>query len=194
MQDNQGRILLIVALEAELPVLQHPAIQLLHCGVGKVNAAWRLAAAISAERPSMVVNFGTAGALRPGFSGLQEVGSVIQHDMDVSGLGFALGETPFEPDSREICFAESPVICASGDRFVDDAPQLQADLVDMELYPIAKICRHAALPLRAFKYITDSADDTAAGDWQSNLKLAETAFQAEALPIILDQLCAAQPG
>lgn len=170
------KILLLVAMREELSTLPAPHWTVVHIGVGKVNAAWRCADALAAHRPDLVVNFGTAGAVTKGLHGLVEVGAALQRDMDVRALGLPLGATPFEEGSEEIRFAPAPLTCGTGDSFANAAPELPCDVVDMELYPIAKICRAAGVPLRAFKYISDSADDTAPRDWRAALRHAENAF------------------
>ncbi len=172
------RILLLVAMAQELDVAPRPDMILHHTGVGKINAAWRTAQAIQQHRPDLVINFGTAGALRAGLSGLVEVGTAVQRDMDVRALGLDLGHTPFEADSHQIRFSPAPLICGTGDSFADAPPELPCDLVDMELYAIAKICRAEAIPLRAFKFISDSADGAAPADWRAALDHAAAAFVA----------------
>ena len=171
-------ILLLVAMPEELAQSPRADMRLIHMGVGKVNAAWRTAQALETHRPDLVINFGTAGALRAGITGLVEVGAAVQRDMDVRALGLDLGHTPFEDDSPKITFAAAPWVCGTGDSFANTAPELACDLVDMELYAIAKICRAQNIPLRAFKYISDTADSTAPQDWRAALDHAAAAFVA----------------
>ena len=170
------KILLLVAMEQELAAPPRNDMILVHLGVGKVNAAWRAAEAIAQHRPDLVINFGTAGALRKGLVGLVEVGAAVQRDMDVRALGLKLGQTPFEDDSHKITFSDAALICGTGDSFANAPPELPCDLVDMELYAIAKICHAKAIPLRAFKYISDNADGTAPQDWRAALDHAAATF------------------
>jgi len=172
-----SNILVLVAMQQELSTPPSGMV-LVHTGIGKVNAAWRCAEGIAAQRPDLVINFGTAGAVAPNLQGLVEVGAAVQRDMDVRALGVPLGATPFEEDSQEIRFAPAQLVCGTGDSFAASAPELGCDLVDMELYAIAKICRAAQIPLRAFKFISDNADDTAPTDWRQALRHAEDAFLA----------------
>ncbi len=171
------KTLLLVAMPQELSRPPKGMI-LRHTGVGKINAAWRCAEGLAQTRPDLVINFGTAGAVRKGLQGLVEVGAALQRDMDVRALDVPLGDTPFEPDSREIRFSSAALRCGTGDSFAATAPELACDVVDMELYAIAKLCRAAAVPLRAFKYISDQADDAAPADWRAALSRAEAAFLA----------------
>ena len=63
-------------------------------------------------------------------------------------------------------------VCGTGDRFEVGPPKLDCDLVDMEAYAIAKVCRKMNVEFTAVKYITDGSDDQAHKDWFENLKPA----------------------
>jgi adenosylhomocysteine nucleosidase len=172
------KILLLVAMPEELPTPPNPDMILVHMGIGKVNAAWQTMRALERYKPDLVINFGTAGAVMPEIRGLVEVRAACQRDMDVRALGVDLGHTPFEADSQLIRFANSLLLCGTGDSFAASRPELPCDLVDMELYAIAKICRIEQTPLRAFKYILDRADHAAPQDWRLALNHAALAFSA----------------
>ena len=101
--------------------------------------------------------------------------------MDVSGLGFAVGETPFEDVPARLCFAPAfpqlPAgICGSGDSFETGTGRVECDVVDMEAYAFAKVCWLEKATFACAKYITDGADHAAADDWQSNLPRAAAEF------------------
>lgn len=166
-------ILLIVALTHELSSRRLPeGVQLIHCGVGKINAALATSAAIARLRPSLVINYGTAGAVSVAADGLLEVASVLQRDMNTEPLA-PRGVTPFDDTPVELRSGFSGARCASGDSFVTAVdPWLQqqgVDIVDMELFAIAMACRRAALPWRAFKFVTDAADGDAAEHWNARV-------------------------
>lgn len=87
-----------------------------------------------------------------------------------------MGETPMDEIAGKI---EMPTwldlprgICGTGDRFEVGPPKVDCDLVDMEAYAIAKVCRKLGVGLTALKYITDGSDDQAHKDWFENLKPA----------------------
>ena len=172
--------LILVALDDELPtpkLLTHVANgQRAIIGVGKINAAYHTMKIIQANRPRLLINFGTAGGLADGVDELVEVGSVVQRDMDLRTLGFPLGTTPFDPQPDEIMLPETGVVCGTGDDFVHSVPDITCDIVDMELYAIAKVAVREGVPLRAFKYISDKADESAPTDWKENLARAADCF------------------
>ena len=70
-------------------------------------------------KPEYVVNYGTAGSLNKNISGLIEVSKFYQRDMDVRGLGFQLGQTPFENDLF-VQLDKNGYSCGTGDSFVID--------------------------------------------------------------------------
>ena len=172
--------LLVVALENELPRHLVVGWQIVYSGVGKVNAAITLCDALASYRPKKVVNYGSAGALRTGLSGLYRVTRFQQRDMDVRALGFSLGQTPFEDDVI-IDLDGDGLSCGTGDNFVSAPPEMTSDLVDMEAYALAKICRQKAVEFQCFKFISDNANGDAADDWIQKLAFGARLFYDEIL-------------
>lgn len=179
--------LVVIALELEGQGLFEQAnVSVLYTGLGKVNAALSLASRLSTLRaqgalPSLVVNFGTAGSRTFATGSVIACRQFVQRDMDVTGLGFALGETPFEKLPPMLAFP--PVfqglpegVCGTGDRFETGAAGLACDVIDMEAYALAKACLVEDVPFACAKYISDGADHTAADDWQASLPGAARAF------------------
>ncbi|MFL2845907.1 MAG: 5'-methylthioadenosine nucleosidase [Candidatus Puniceispirillaceae bacterium] len=172
--------LLIVALENELPRDLVAGWQIVYSGVGKVNATITLCDALASCSPKKVVNYGSAGALRTGLAGLYSVTRFQQRDMDVRALGFALGQTPFEDDVI-IDLDGDGLSCGTGDNFVSAPPEMNTDLVDMEAYALAKICRQKAVEFHCFKFVSDNANGDAADDWNQKLGLGARLFSNEVL-------------
>lgn len=165
------RVLLAVAVEQEALHLP-PELPRVLLGVGKVNAALAVTAALADadSRPDVVVNLGTAGALRPGLAGTHEVGSVHQHDLDSRLIEKLTGRRFGAP----IELGQGPRL-ATGDVFVTD-PTLRdriaehADLVDMEGYAVAAACRAAGVAVRLVKHVTDAADEGAQRSWLQSVE------------------------
>ena len=167
--------LILVALQDELDVNEIGDFKAYYSGVGKVNAAIKTLQVIQKHSPNLIINFGTAGSLNPRLSGLLEVGSFYQRDMDASPLGFEIGQTPFE-DEKEISFGRQGVSCGTGDKFVTRTPTLKTDIVDMEAFAIAKVCKLKNIDFRCFKFISDNADNEAKDDWVDNVSLGAKLF------------------
>lgn len=145
-----------------------------YTGIGKVNAAFAAMDVIQKTDCKVVINLGTSGSSKFKSHELVEVTRFVQRDMDVSPLGFKVGETPFDPlpDGIDLIpyFLELPKgICGTGDSFETGVPRVPCDLVDMEGYAIAKVCRKKGVQFVSLKFITDGADDQAHKDWEANL-------------------------
>lgn len=179
-------ILVVMAIEAEAQgQLQAAGADVLFTGVGKINASYRLTRRVAelarqGQRP-LVVNFGTAGSRRFDTGALVACDRFVQRDMDVTGLGFSHGETPFEELPRVLEFERAllhlpPGLCASGDNFETRAHADEYDVVDMEAYALAKVCRLEALPFVCVKYVSDGADEHAGQTWEAALPRAAAAF------------------
>ena len=96
--------------------------------------------------------------------------------MDVTGLGFMKGETPFEKDIPIVIESNcsfNPIgrnaTCGTGDNFAEDKSQYYGEVVYMEAYALAKICWEQNIPFVSYKYITDGADEQAHEDWEAYL-------------------------
>jgi adenosylhomocysteine nucleosidase len=156
-------VLVVIAVAAEARYLPAEFDWTL-TGIGKSAAAISTTRAILERQPSLVINAGTAGALRDGMEGLHEIGVVVNHDMNADAIR-ALGLDPRE----RLTLSDSDVVLASGDVFVNDAAtriRLAVDhhLVDMEGYAVALACQELGVPVRMIKHVSDPADESA-NDW-----------------------------
>jgi adenosylhomocysteine nucleosidase len=146
-----------------------------HIGVGKINATYNSLKLINIYKPKIVINFGTVGAFNDNLKGIIECTKFYQRDMDVRDLNFALGETPYD-GIKEIITSDSGYSCGSGDNFVNKKIDMNVDVVDMEAYAIAKVCKLESIEFKCFKYVSDNADNNANNDWKKSLELASKAF------------------
>jgi predicted 5'-methylthioadenosine/S-adenosylhomocysteine nucleosidase len=102
MAADAPAILIAMALPAEAAgVFESAGVEVLFTGVGKVNAAVTLTRYLVRLRhesagPPLVLNFGTAGSARIPARTLVACRRFVDRDMNVSALGFAHGETPFD--------------------------------------------------------------------------------------------------
>ena len=148
-----------------------------HIGVGKINATYNLVKLIHQYKPSIVINYGTAGTTKKELSGIVECTKFYQRDMDVRGLlDLKIGETPYD-NINEIINSNDGYSCGSGDSFVDKKIEMEVDLVDMESYALAKVCKLEGIEFQCFKYISDNADSNAQSDWLENCKKGAKLFQ-----------------
>ena len=178
-QELDKKILIVCALEVETQG-QLENYDVLYTGVGKVNATYKLTTHFGKYGSyipyDLVINYGTAGSRKIKKKTLVDCTKFVQRDMDVTGLGFMRGETPFEDDPQLTIKSTSefnPIkrnaLCGSGDNFVEDKTNYYGEVVDMEAYALAKVCYKREVPFISFKYITDGADEQAHEDWEANL-------------------------
>jgi adenosylhomocysteine nucleosidase len=169
-------VLFVAALPEESAALARQ-VEVLHLGVGKVQAATTLAGHLAAHpEVELVVNIGTAGALRPCRIGdVLEVGVVHQHDFDQPGVSAFVGRDvpggPIELPGPDGAHAR----LATGDRVVVDPDERarlarRADLVDMEGYAVAAVCARFGVPAWLVKAVSDSADAATTTSWPSALE------------------------
>jgi len=170
-------ILVVVAVAEELDVNLPMGYIKAVVGVGKVNAAINTANSILVTKPEKVINFGTAGSLNPEYGkGLYKIGSVVQRDFDARPLSPAMGIVPFDSTPLTLRLQDTGPILSTGDNFVTSKPEVHSDLVDMEGWAIAKVCRNLEVPLEMYKYVTDNANEDAANDWLSQMRMGAKEF------------------
>lgn len=155
-------------------------------GVGKVNAAVCTQLMIDGGADCVLFT-GVAGALDPRLN----IGDIvvsdycIQHDMDVTPLGFQPGEIPyhsnsrFQADARLIELAASASerlfsgrcltgVVLSGDQFIADRGKvehlhqsLQGACAEMEGASVAQVCEMNGIPFVIIRSMSDKADGSA---------------------------------
>ena len=184
--------LLVFALEQESANLFNEY-NVLYTGVGKFQACLSLYKKLASEKPKVVINLGTAGSNRYPRKSIVNPVQFVQRDVDVTALGFELFQVPFSNIPRKLDYGVSisgieDVVCGTGDIFSVSETFEHYDIVDMEAYIFAYLCKEQDIPFVCLKYISDSADEEADQDW--NIALKETAhslkeiLEREVLPQI----------
>lgn len=156
-------------------------------GVGKVNAAVTTQILIDHFRVSQVLFTGVAGALDPrlNIGDIVISSSCMQHDMDVTPLGFERGVIPYQSisdfpaDGHLISLAESACKelavegylvgkVLSGDQFIASRDtvqtlyeQLNGACAEMEGSAVAQVCHMNGVPYIVIRSMSDKADGSA---------------------------------
>jgi len=190
---NKSDILIVCALEQETQG-QLKDWDVLYTGVGKVNATLKLTQKLQIDRslppsPKLVINYGTVGSRELPIGELVDCTKFTQRDMDVRGMGFMQGQTPFENgvpvildyDHVEFNPIGKKLRCGTGDNFVQDNKEIYSDVFDMEAYALAKVCYHYDINFISFKYITDNADEHSPKDWEENCSDGIVKFKEKVL-------------
>ncbi|WP_374516182.1 5'-methylthioadenosine/S-adenosylhomocysteine nucleosidase [Brevundimonas sp.] len=176
---------------AILPVMAAPAeygrhlrarIDPLMTGIGPVEAAIALTGALGRlDRadglPDVIVSLGSCGSRTLEHAAVYQAHSVSYRDMDASPLGFPKGVTPLlgEPAVLPLpCpVPDLPTARLSTGANVISGPAydlIEADMVDMETWALARAARTFGVPLVALRGVSDGrAELKALEDWTSTL-------------------------
>ena len=188
----------IYGLDLILGKINHRAIILVKCGIGKVNAARTTQILIDNFDIDYIINVGTAGGLNPEI----EIGDVVigekllQHDFDVSAGGHEKG---YISDLGIYMFSNAALIekakdsmenvnedfkvhlgtIATGDIFVQDISvknkieeEFHADCVEMEGSAIAQVCTLDKVPFIVIRGISDKPNGNNGIDFEKYLEMA----------------------
>ena len=148
--------IVIVALESEFPPIQRNDFRVIYSGVGKINAARTTTEAILRFQPNRIVNVGSVGVLDVKRLGtVMQVNQVIERDMNAEPLS-PRGQVPYDKSPLRFFSVTPGLICATGDSFVTKRDHWlisnNVDMVDMELFAIAKISSHYRIPWISLKF------------------------------------------
>lgn len=139
-------------------------------GEGKMQATYALTRALAAAEYEEVVVVGTAGGVDPSLDlVVHEVGSALQHDVfDLEGVPGQHVSLP-----ARVTTGRDGVLIATGDSFVGSAGDSAvirpsgAGLVDMETYAYIWVAQQFGVPIRAFRAISDRAEEGALLDFRA---------------------------
>lgn len=164
------RVLFVMAVEAEYGAHLQSRFLPLMTGVGPVEAA--LVTSIALDRmaqkdilPDLVVSLGSAGSRIGTLGEVYQVASVSWRDMDASRLGFTKGVTPFVDHPVDLPLSTPLEICtlrlSTGANIVggEDYAAIDADMVDMETFAVARACQRFDVPLMGLRGISDGPGD-----------------------------------
>jgi adenosylhomocysteine nucleosidase len=173
-------------------VLGNSDVVIVKCGVGKVNAACATQAMIDKFKVDAIINTGVAGSLDNSINIADIVISedVVQHDMDITALGYPKGKIPetdeieFRADANLIDIAVNSAKktltgvsvfkgrIASGDEFINSEEkkneiieEFKAICCEMEGGSIAHVCTLNDVPFVVIRAISDKADGSSHMDY-----------------------------
>ncbi|MBQ6847543.1 MAG: 5'-methylthioadenosine/S-adenosylhomocysteine nucleosidase [Clostridia bacterium] len=178
------------------------------CGIGMINAA-AAAAHFKTIGCDIILNYGLSGGINGVKRGDLMLGNkFVEHDFDLSGIGYKLCEKPnqeyvYTCDSKLNTLMQSIIpdiklgTAVSGDRFICDEKvrerlmeNFDAMSCDMETAAIAYVCNFGDIPFLALRRISDDAGDNAADSYREMNHKAETVLSdiiLDFIPFILNQ-------
>jgi len=190
-------VLFVMAAEAEYGPALRARIDPLITGIGPVEAAVQLTAALAgmADLPRLIVSLGSAGSARLEQAEVYQVTAVAYRDMDASLLGFEKGRTPLLDLPVRVALPHRvegipAATLSTGANIVSGAAydDIAEDMVDMETFSHLRAAQHFGVPLIGLRGISDGAAELQTlSDWTQYLHIIDEKL-AGAVDRIADQL------
>lgn len=183
------KTIIVAALESEYFVEDGLMQNLYYTGIGKINSSRMVTQLILQQKPQLIINLGTAGCLQEELlGGVFAIRDVVERDMMAEPLS-PRGEVPFSEQPTIYTSSFGHLRCGTGDSFVTVQDEWlfenNINLVDMELFAIAKICHHYGVEWRSIKFASDMANEEAGKHWNESVRMTKTKI-GEALQSALD--------
>ena len=168
---GDSRLLFVMAAEAEYGPNLRARFRPLMTGVGPVEAGIATASALArlaagGGLPDLVVSLGSAGSRVLEQAEVFQVASVSYRDMDATALGFPRGVTPFLDLPAELPLRTPvpglrAVRLSTGANIVSGTgyDAIDADMVDMETWAVARACMGHGVPLAGLRGVSDGAEE-----------------------------------
>ena len=176
-------ILFVMAAQPEYGPALRARIQPLMTGIGPIEAAVQLTAALARmdRLPRLIVSLGSAGSARLAQTEVYQVGAVAWRDMDASALGFARGCTPLLDLPRVIDLPHRipglPVASLSTGADIVSGPAyaaIEEDMVDMETFAHLRAAQNFGVAAIGLRGISDGAADLGGmEDWTRYLQVID---------------------
>ena len=184
--------------------LEGRQVVIVKCGMGKVNAGICAQLLISLYNANRIINTGFAGSLLKGLNigDIVVSSEAVQHDYDVSPIGFKKGEIPFTgivafPADKELVNSACRILSetlpdvrvfsgriCSGDQFISEkaakeriCSEFGGLCCEMEGAAVAQVCYLNKVPFIILRAISDSADETAGEEF--NFSVFQSSVAAE---------------
>ena len=168
-----SNILLVSATQLEHHDKELFGIPIHIVGVGKVESAINTYRLIQVYKPQQVINFGSCGNLKAhNIGNVLEIGTVYD---DFHGC--------VVPEHDPIVLTDSPHKLFTTDTFYDTSSTYgsyytdmarKCDVVDMEGYSIAKVCKAQNVSVSLYKWVSD---DGSSNDWEANAAVGYDNFK-----------------
>ncbi len=162
-------ILIVAAMQEEISEIienEHPNINVLLTGIGKVNAAMILSEYLSKNSVDKIINIGFAGGnIAYNVNDIVLVEKASYHDFDLSLFGYKKGQVPGFPEvfqSDETLYNQARKVIENaksghlftGDYFMTTPVEIPA-VFDMEGTSLYQVAHYHNIPILSIKIISD---------------------------------------
>ena len=174
------KILVTYAVQGEFTELKFPGligeeevhIGYIRTGVGKVKSAYYVSEVLNQAKPDLVINVGTAGSIDCQVGDILVCRHFIDRDMqklaDI-GLEYEIDSSALLAEKGYCMHWAGEGICNTGDTFLTELSDVKGDVVDMEAFAQAFVCRVKNVPFIAVKYVTDIIGQNSVKHWEDKL-------------------------
>ena len=174
------KILFVYAIPEEKIEINIPNVEVIYVetGMGKVNAAMKTMRAICEYHPDMVINYGSAGTLNHNIGDIIVCNRFIDRDLQKVTVNGVVSEIVFGTDEARHVLTEQRLnerakvlwgTCNTGDSFITSGADIEGDVIDMESYAMADVCREMGIPFVSVKYVTDVVGQNSVESWLEKL-------------------------
>ena len=174
------KILVTYAVQGEFTELKFPGligeeevhIGYIRTGVGKVKSAYYVSEVLNQAKPDLVINVGTAGSIDCQIGDILVCRHFIDRDMQKladMGLEYEIDSSALLAEKGYCMHWAGEGICNTGDTFLTELSDVKGDVVDMEAFAQAFVCRVKNVPFIAVKYVTDIIGQNSVKHWEDKL-------------------------
>ena len=164
------KILVTYAVQGEFTEEVH--IGYIRTGVGKVKSAYYVSEVLNQAKPDLVINVGTAGSIDCQVGDILVCRHFIDRDMQKladMGLEYEIDSSALLAEKGYCMHWAGEGICNTGDTFLTELSDVKGDVVDMEAFAQAFVCRAKNVPFIAVKYVTDIIGQNSVKHWEDKL-------------------------
>lgn len=175
------KILVTYAFDEEIIpfTIKDANITFLKTGMGKVFSAFNLTKALCNEKYDLVLNVGTAGTLNHNVGDIFVCHRFIDRDMERITLPEVCSDISF-PEKVGIDLIDNYNkigVCNTGDSFVTEVGHFNGNVIDMEAFAQAQVCKEMNINFVSVKYITDIIGQNSGEIWLDKLRDAREALK-----------------
>ena len=174
------KILVTYAVQGEFTELKFPGligeeevhIGYIRTGVGKVKSAYYVSEVLNQAKPDLVINVGTAGSIDCQVGDILVCRHFIDRDMQKladMGLEYEIDSSALLAEKGYCMHWAGEGICNTGDTFLTELSDVKGDVVDMEAFAQAFVCRAKNVPFISVKYVTDIIGQNSVKHWEDKL-------------------------
>lgn len=141
-------------------------------GSRQSEAAYYVSEVLNQAKPDLVINVGTAGSIDCQVGDILVCRHFIDRDMQKladMGLEYEIDSSALLAEKGYCMHWAGEGICNTGDTFLTELSDVKGDVVDMEAFAQAFVCRAKNVPFIAVKYVTDIIGQNSVEHWEDKL-------------------------